>query len=262
MDKKNLKDSIRRELKEAAKDIVRLGGWQDFRSGDWVFRLIERTFRRKSESAASESIFAKYPGHTHEQIAHKLIGAASKKAALAGAITGAAVSADELVALFTAGEAGVGLPANMAIAAIAICAEVFYTAKIQLEVVAELGNLYEIALDPDEPEDILTILNFALGGAIADLAGNRLMHMGPQFSKAVVGRYYAKKEAFETVKRLARKLSYRLVRRSVANAVVPGVSIFVGAMWNRRTTKIIGRTVVRHFSLRQQSANRTEPDAR
>ena len=188
MNKKVARDSVRQELTETASEIMHLGGWPEFKSGEWLFRLIERTFRSYSESAASESVSAKYPNHTREQIAHKLIEAASKKAALAGAITGAAVSADELVALFTAGEAGVGLPANIAIAAMAICAEVFYTAKIQLELVAKLGNLYATTLNPDEPEDILTIMNFAFGGGVAELAGNQVTKIGTQFSKAVVGR--------------------------------------------------------------------------
>src|SRR2546428_579881 len=117
MNKKVARDSVRRELTETASEIIYLGGWAGFKGGEWLFRLIERTFRSYTESAPSESVSAKYPNHTREQIAYKLIEAASKKAAMAGAITGAAVSADELVALFTAGEAGVGLPANIAIAA-------------------------------------------------------------------------------------------------------------------------------------------------
>ena len=260
MNKKVARDSVRQELTETASEIMHLGGWPEFKSGEWLFRLIERTFRSYSESTASESVSAKYPNHTREQIAHKLIEAASKKAALAGAITGAAVSADELVALFTAGEAGVGLPANIAIAAMAICAEVFYTAKIQLELVAKLGNLYATTLNPDEPEDILTIMNFAFGGGIAELSANQVTKVGTQFSKAVVGRYYARKESFEVLKRVARKLGYRLLRRSMVNALVPGVSMFMGAMWNRRTTKSVGKMVLRHFAHRQELTAPVESD--
>lgn len=251
MNKKLARDSVRQELAETASEIMRLGGWPGFGSGEWLFGLIERTFRSYSENATSESMSAKYPNHTREQIAHKLIEAAAKKAALAGAITGAAVSADELVALFTAGEAGVGLPANIAIAAMAICAEVFYTAKIQLELVARIGNLYATTLNPDEPEDILTIMNFAFGGGAVELAGNHVTKIGIQFSKAVVGRYYARKESFEVLKKVARKLGYRLLRRSMVNAVIPGVSMFMGAIWNRRTTKSVGKMVLRHFAHRR-----------
>lgn len=248
MNKKILRASIRQELKETVREIVSLGGWHEFKSGEWLFCLIEGALRNNSESATSESLFAKYPNHSREQIAHKLIETASKKAALAGAITGAAVSADELVALFTAAEVGVGLPANIAIAATAICAEVFYTAKIQLELVTKLGILHATLLNPDDPEDILTIMNFAFGGGAAELAG----HQGTQFSKALVGRYYARKESFEVLKRFARKLGYRLLRRSIANAVVPGVSMFVGAMWNKRTTRRVGKLVLRHFAHREE----------
>jgi hypothetical protein len=107
MTKKLAGDSVRRQLEEAATEIERLGGWSGFKSGEWLFYLMEQTFRKYSESAASESFSTKYPNYSRAQIAHKLIEAASKKAALAGGITGLAVSADELVAFFTAGEAGV-----------------------------------------------------------------------------------------------------------------------------------------------------------
>ncbi len=43
--------------------------------------------------------------------------------------------------------------------------------KFQLQLVANLGKLYDVPLNPDDPEDILTILAFALGGSTADGIG-------------------------------------------------------------------------------------------
>ena len=252
MNNKAAKNAVRRELMETAGEVMHLGGLPGLKSGEWLFHLVERSFRSYSERATAEAMSAKYPNLTREQVARELIQSASRKAALAGAITGAAVSADELIALFTAGEAGVGVAANIAIAATAICAEVFYTAKIQLELVANLGNLYSVPLNPDEHEDILTILNFAFGGGVAELASKEVAEVGTRFSQAVVGRYYAKKESFEVLKRVARKMGYRLLRRSMLNAVVPGVSMFMGAMWNRRTTKSVGKMVLKHFAQRRE----------
>jgi hypothetical protein len=51
-------------------------------------------------------------------------------------LTGAAISADEIVTVFTAAEAGVGLPANLAIAATAFSAEAILLVRIQLQSVA------------------------------------------------------------------------------------------------------------------------------
>jgi uncharacterized protein (DUF697 family) len=250
MSKKLAGDSVRRQLEEAVTEIERLGGWSGFKSGEWLFDLMEQTFRKYSESAASESFSTKYPNYSRAQIAHKLIEAASKKTALAGGITGLAVSADELVAFFTAGEAGVGLPANVAIAATAICAEVFFAAKIQMQLVARLGALYSTPLDPEEPEELLTIMNLAFGGGVAEPTGKEAAKIGSQFSRAAVGRYYAKKESFEVVKRVAKKLGYKLLRRSLVNAVIPGLSMFMGARWNKRTTQRVGKMALQHFTSR------------
>jgi hypothetical protein len=53
------------------------------------------------------------------------------------------------------------------------------------------------------------------------------------------------------LKRFAKKLGYKLLRRSIVNGVVPGVSMFMGALWNKRTTKTVGRNAVKFFSTRR-----------
>ena len=121
------------------------------------------------------------------------------------------------------------MPVNIAVAATAICAEVFFTARIQLQLVARLAALYGAALNPDDPDNLMAIMNFAFGGAVAEGVSRELAKSGASMSQAVVGRYYARKESFEVLKRLAKKLGYKLVRRSVVNGIVPGVSMFMGA---------------------------------
>lgn len=248
-------DAIRQQLKEVATEVKNLGGWSGFSTGEWLFHLMEKTFRNFSVQAATESFALEFPGRTRAEIAERIIESASKKAALAGAITGAAVSADELVGLFTAGEAVVGIPANIAVAAAAICSEVFFTARIQLQLVARLAALYGASLDPENPDDLLAIMNFAFGGAAAQAVSRE----GAKLSKAVVGRYYAKKESFEVLKRFAKKLGYKLVRRSIVNGVVPGVSMVMGALWNKRTTKTIGHNAVKYFASRPALLTNTPP---
>jgi hypothetical protein len=78
-------------------------------------------------------------------------------------------------------------------------------------------------------------------------------------SHAVLAKFYAKKESFEVLKKFAKKLGYKLLRRSVVNGVVPGVSMFMGAMWNRRTTKTVGRNALKYFSTRRPALPSTFP---
>src|SRR5450755_2369355 len=253
---------IRQQLKEAAEEIQHIGGWSGFKSGEWLFNLMEKTFRHYSQNAAKKSFALEFPGRTRAEIADKLIKAACHRAALAGAITGAAVSADELVGLFTAGEGVIGLPVNFAVAATAICSEVFFTARIQLQLVARLAALYGATLDPEKhPEDLLAIMNFAFGGAAAEGLSKEAAKSGAQISAAVVGRYYAKRESFEVLKRFAKKLGYKLVRRSIVNGVVPDISMFMGALWNKRTTRTIGRNAQKFFTTRAAPAALPTPSA-
>jgi uncharacterized protein (DUF697 family) len=256
MNKSAATDAIRQQLKEVAVEVKQMGGWSGFKSGEWLFQLMEKTFRHYSQNAVKESFPLEFPGRTRAEIAEKLIASASNKAALAGAITGAAVSADELVGLFTAGEGVIGLPVNIAVAATAICSEVFFTARIQLQLVARLAALYGATLDPEKnPDDLLAIMNFAFGGAAAEGLSKEAAKSGAKISAAVVGRYYAKRESFEVLKRFAKKLGYKLLRRSFVNGVVPGVSMLMGAVWNKRTTKTIGKNAVKFFSTRPPVLN-------
>jgi uncharacterized protein (DUF697 family) len=259
MSDKVASESVKQQLKEAAIEIKNLGGFSGFKSGEWLLELTDKTFRHYSTRAAAEKFALHFSGRTRAEIAERLIDAASRKAALAGAVTGAAVSADELVALFTAGEGVVGLPVNVAVAATAICAEVFFTARIQLQLVARLAALYDASLDPDDPEDIFAIMGFAFGGGAAELLSKEAAKTGAQLSHAVLAKFYAKKESFEVLKKFAKKLGYKLLRRSVVNGVVPGVSMFMGAMWNRRTTKTVGRNALKYFSTRRPALPSTFP---
>ena len=119
MNKSAATDAIRQQLKEVAIEVKQLGGWSGFKNGEWLFELMEKTFRHYSQNAAKQSFPLEFPGRTRAEIAEMLIASAGNKAALAGAITGAAVSADELVGLFTAGEGVIGLPVNIAVAGFA-----------------------------------------------------------------------------------------------------------------------------------------------
>src|SRR3979490_625206 len=153
MNKSAATDAIRQQLKEVAIEVKELGGGPGFKSGEWLFQLMEKTFRHYSLNAAKQSFPLEFPGRTRAEIAEMLIASASNRGVGGGAITGAAASADELVGLFTAGEGVIGLPVNIAIAASAICSEVFFTARLQLQLVARLAALYGATLDPEKNTD-------------------------------------------------------------------------------------------------------------
>lgn len=252
MDHKRLaKSEVYQGLRAAQEEIPQLGGLQAFRSGDWLLQLIRKSFQNYSERATPECLRSKYPELSREQITQKLIDLAAANAALAGGLTGAAISMDELLALFTAGEAGMGIPANIAVALLAVSSELYLTTKIQMQLVARLGALYEVPLEMDDPEDILTILAFAFGGAVAEQAGKAGMRVGGRIAEAAV-RKCLKHEVAETLKRVTKKLGFELSRRTIANSLIPLASIYIGAKWNKKTTKAIGKIAVKHFTERRR----------
>jgi|SRR5580658_6685379 uncharacterized protein (DUF697 family) len=249
MDSEKVDESSIRETLLAAKDeIADLGGVSAFRSGDWLLKLILKSFRNYSERSTAEYFSVKYPSLSREHIAEKLIHVACVNTAMAGGITGAAVSIDELLALF---EFGIGIPANVAVGFTAIAGELLWITKCQLQLVANLGVLYEVPLDVDDPEDIITILEFASGGAVRELLGKEVTKISGRLTKTAVRKYVAK-EVLEALQRVARKIGYKLLQQTIISVVVPGVSIVVGALWNKRTTKIVGKKALKHFEERRR----------
>jgi uncharacterized protein (DUF697 family) len=184
-----------------------------------------------------------------DQIAKNLITVAAKNASILGGIIGATVSTDEIVGLLTDFEGGVGLPANIAIAGTSLSAEAIQLVRIQLQLVANLGKLYGAPLDPDDPEDILTILAFALGGGAATAAGTAGMQVGGKAAGLGAKNLFAK-DLLATLKKIASKVGVKILQRSIVKYTVPVASIGIGSSWNYLATRSVGRIAIIHFKQR------------
>lgn len=240
---------------EAAKDEVEeLGGWEAFRSGDWLLRLIHRAFRTYYQRATTEDLRQKYGSRDRDFIEAKLVKLACRMSALLGGVTGVAISADEIVGIVTAGEGGVGLPANIAVGGAAIMAEAVSLVRLQLKLVANLARLYEVPLDPDDPEDILIILAFALGGSAAEYAGKVAARAGTHLSKEAV-RSIVSKDVLKQLQALGRKIGVKILQRTVLKYVVPLASIGIGAGWNYAATRTVAKVARKHLLARHAEMN-------
>jgi len=245
----NLKDKIRGQLEDAQRDYREVGGWSSFKSGQWLWQIIQKSLANYWNNANVAYFESKYGTKNKEVISKKLIAVAAKNAAILGGITGAAISTDEIVAIVTGGEGGVGLPANIAVAAAGIGGEAILLIRFQLQLVANLGKLYGVALDPEDPEDILTILAFALGGSAADAAGRFGMKVGGKLAgRAAKGVF--KKETLAALKRIAAKVGVKILQRSIIKYTIPIASIGIGTGWNYASTKTIAKIATKHFKQR------------
>ena len=242
-------EAFKRLLEGAKREYAVLGGWPAFKSGEWLWLLIQRSFKNYYERATAEYFAAKYGTTDTEKIAARLIAVAAKNSAILGFVTGAAVSLDEILAILTVAEGGMGLPANLAVAATALSAEAILLVRFQLQLVANLGKLYGAPLDPDDPEDILTILAFALGGSVADAAGKAGMKIGGTLAGRMAKRVFSK-EWLAIIKRIAAKVGVKILQRTIVKYVIPLASMAIWTSWNYFATKAVGRIAIKHFRKR------------
>jgi hypothetical protein len=243
------KDDLRSDLKESKAEIERLGGVSSLWKGHWLVELVQRSFRNYSERATAEYFKQKYPSQSNEAIAKKLTKVACKNAAWLGGLTGLAVSADEIVAVATGGEGGVGLPANLAILATAAFTEAYVLVKIQVQLVANLSKLYGAPLDPDDPEDIHTILEYAFGGVVSEYLGTLTAKAAKGATKSAV-RKYLSGETLQTVQKIARRIGVKLLQRTILKYTLPAISVLAGSSWNYYATKAVGKRAESGFSKR------------
>ena len=243
------KEGIRKKWGEAKKEIMELGGWQGFKSGAWLLRLIRKSFGNYYERANAAYFRKKYPSLDNDAIAKKLIRVAARNSAILGAVVGAAVSTNEIIAIVTASGGGVILPASITIALAAIAGEAVLLVRIQLQLVANLARLHGVPLDPDDPEDILTILAFAVGGSVAELAGKAGMKIGGRLTEKAVRRYVSK-SVLAAIKMIGRKLGIKILQRTIIKYAVPLVSMGIGSVWNNIATRAVGRLARKHFIAR------------
>lgn len=253
-------EKIRQLLGDAKSEAVELGGWEAFKNGEWLLRLIEKSFRAYWQHANADYFRSKYPGKEDDFIAKKLIGLAAGNAALLGTVTGTAISADEIIGVAqTVGSGGagaLGLPANVAIAFTAISSEVVLLTRLQLQLVANLGKLYDIPLDPDDPEDIITILSFAIGGSISEASSKVGVRMSGGFAKTAT-RKHISKGTLKAIQKIGAKLGVKILQRTIIKYVVPLVSVGVGAGWNYLATRSVGYIAKKHFLKRRTELNMT-----
>jgi len=239
-----------RKLHEAAQhEYADLGGWTAFKSGEWLWLLIQRSFSNYWERATVEHLWMEYGTKDPGKIGAKLIAGAARNAAILGAITGAAVSTDEIVAILTVVEGGIGLPANLAIAASAISAEAILLVRFQLQLVANLGKVYGAPLHPDDPEDILTILAFAMGGSVAEAAAAAGIKVGRKLTPRAASTIFAK-DGLAFLERIGVKLGIKIFQRTIVKYVNPISSVGIGLGWNYFATQTMGKIAIQHFKKR------------
>ena len=242
-EEKVMEAEVSSELEEA-KNFAKTLSPDDVKSGQWFVVLLQKVVQSYDRNARAEYFQQKYPGLPRDEIADKLTSITVRYATIAGGITGAAASAGQLTTLLSGGM-------SVAVMISAIGAEMLYLSRIQMRLVLDMTVVYDMPLDPDDPEDILMIFGYALGVAPAEMLGK-----GVQVAAKGATEYIIKKYVSNTTRiailNAGKKIGVKILQRTIIKYGVPVISTAVGSSYNYLATKSVGAIAKAHIKNRGQ----------
>jgi hypothetical protein len=105
-----------------------------------------------------------------------------------------------------------------------------------MKLVLDLATIYELELDPDDPEDVLMIFGYALGVAPVNLVGKAIYKPTQALTVGAI-RKYISKGTLKAIQDIGRKLGIKILQRTIIKYAVPAASIAVGSSYNYVTTQ-------------------------
>ena len=236
-----LKTQVVSELNEA-KQLAKSLKFDEVKNGEWFIHLLRKVIQTYDRNARATYFQQKYPGLSLDEIADILTSVSVRYATIAGAIAGGAATANQIAALSSA-----GMTAALFIGSIG--AEMLYLARIQMRLVLDLSVIYDLQLDPEDPEDILMIFGYALGVTPTEMLGKGIQVAAGAATKGAVKKYISK-GTLKTIQDFARRLGFKILQRTILKYAVPVASAAVGSSYNYVTTKSVGRIAKAHLKNR------------
>jgi uncharacterized protein (DUF697 family) len=243
MDKKELFDEFKKIIDKIRKEGLSAAD----RTGEWFLDLVLKTLKSYFKNSNKEFFTSKYPGKNSEYIEKKLVKVAVQNSMIIGAVAATLISLAELSTL-TIKTIPVAIPAALA----TIFAELLLLTKLQVKLIMEIAKLYDVELNPDDPEDILIIFAYALGGGIAEEASKIFQKAGVKVTQEAIKRVITRK----LLKKFGAKIGVKLFRQTVARYLVPAVSIAIAVIWNRKSTLAIAKHASKYFKkIKEERSN-------
>jgi hypothetical protein len=218
----------------AARAIAGRLRWDDLRTGRWFAHAVvgyvahhEAERLRELEGAAAER------GDPARA------GAILRRACVEACLAGAAAAGSATAATVTSAETdGIGGIVSIPLAALTVLGEMLLRTAIHVRMTCELGDLYGLRFDPDDPTDLTHLYA---------LAFRTVSHEGREEDP---GRGLVERVLATDVKHAGRALGGELLGESVLRNVVPFVGIAASAARNWQLTSQVGRTVQRYLAFR------------
>lgn len=130
-----------------------------------------------------------------------------------------------------------------------IGAEMIYLARIQMRLVLDLSVVYDLQLDPEDPEDVLMVFGYALGIAPTDMLGELGRKTTGDGTTWLIKRFISG-SVLKAIQDFAKKLGFKILQRTITKYAVPVDSTAVGSIYNYITTKSMGEIAKSHFKNR------------
>lgn len=225
-----------------AKDFAKTLNIDDVKSGQWFIALLKKVVQSYDRNARAEYFQQKYPGLNPDEIADILTSVTVRYATIAGAVAGAATTANQIAAL-----SSVGMTAALLVGTIG--AEMVYLARIQMRLVLDLSVVYDLQLDPDDPEDMLMVFGFAMGVAPTEMLGKGLQVAARGGTQYAIKKYISK-GTLRAIQDFGKKIGMKILQRTILKYALPVVSAVVGSSFNYVSTKSVGGIAKNHLKNR------------
>ncbi|HRJ59037.1 MAG TPA: EcsC family protein, partial [Anaerolineales bacterium] len=240
-DDENLKSQVSKELEEA-KTLAKSFEFEKVKNGEWFIALLKQVTKAYDRNARADYFQKKYPGLSADEIADILTSVTVRYATIAGAVAGVAASASEIATLGSA-----GMTATLFIGAIGT--EMIYLSNIQMRLMLDMSVIYDLHLDPEDPEDILMVFGYALGVAPTEILGKGLQTAVRAGTESGIKKVVTKGTR-EALVKFAQRLGFKIGQKTIIKYAVPVASAAVGSGYNYITTKSVGQIAKLHFKNR------------
>lgn len=245
-EKETIKAQVSQGLGEA-REFAKSLDMEQVKSGEWFVKLLQKVVQAYDRNARAEYFQKKYPGLPPDEIADTLISVTARYATVAGGVAGATASAAQVSTLTTA-----GMTAPIFVGAVG--SEMIYLARIQLRLILDLSVVYDLQLDPDDPEDILMVFGYAMGVAPTELIGAAARQAARGGTHTLVKKYVSK-SVLKAVQSFAKKLGFKILQKTILKYAVPIASAAVGGGYNYVSTRSLGSIAKVHFGNRRKFTN-------
>jgi hypothetical protein len=170
---------------DEAKQFAKRLDINEVKSGEWFIELLRKVIYAYDRNARAEYLRKKYPGLPPDEIADILTSVTARYATIAGGIAGAAATSSQIATLSSF---GMTVPLFVGV----IGSEMIYLARIQMRLVLDLSVIYDLQLDPEDPEDVLMVFGYALGVAPTEIMGVAAREAARGGARTLVKKYISR----------------------------------------------------------------------